>query len=226
MNYKQIILYFIYANFFITVCASVLNLDRPIFNLDYLLLLIFCYLPKNFVSYFIFCGAYLFLYTLDLLLLALQKFPFVGFTDVIYLSGFIFNGPILYREIIILTLLANFLLSFFIIRDYFFKRINLDIKQFMIILLAILSIIFFNYNFTLISSKKNLHSLSPKKLINSQILFFVKNKSSSFVETLQYKGTKLQELQFSQATRPLFIQIRANQSLSSKILIVVNESWG
>ena len=83
---KYIIGFPILANIFFIASIYWLNLGRPIFNIDYLLLLVFCCLPKNLFSKILLLLIFFILFTIDILLLVLQIFPFVRLTDLIYLS--------------------------------------------------------------------------------------------------------------------------------------------
>lgn len=221
---KYIVGFSIFANFFFVLSSDGLGLGRPIVNIDYLLLLFFCCVPKNILSKTLLFGVYFFIFSIDLLLMVLQIFPFVRLTDLIYLSNFIFNGPVLYRSLLLLSIFI-FLVSFLIIRDIFFKRLKLTIKEFSIFLGLAIIILLVKYLVDPIKTDA-LDARFNKDWIGSQLLFFIQHQQSNFVESLGNSANKLEPLRFEYSTRPLFEQLKHNKSLSSKILLVVNESWG
>lgn len=221
---KYIIGFLLFANFFAASGSYWLSLGRPLFNVDYVLLLLFCCFPKNIFSKFILLIIYFIIFSIDLLLMTLQIFPFVRLTDLVYLSNFIFNGPVLYRSLLLLSMFV-FLVSFLIIRDLFFKKLKLTIKEFSIIIgLAI--IILFVKHLVYPIKEDALDSRFNKEWIGSQLLFFSQHQKSNFLESFGNSTNKLEPLRFDYSTKPLFEKLKNNKPLSSKILLVVNESWG
>lgn len=192
------------------------GLQRPYFNFDYLLLSLYYLFLSDFIkkiTLFVLLGTF---YSLDILLLALQIFPFVHFTDIIYLSSFIFNGPIFYRLLILATV-VYFLLSFIFLKNIFSQRIKLYIKS--IFVLCIVTIILGTLQYS-VGYNNALHTY-----IGSQTLFFLKNHQSSFVMQ-QGQANLLQVSRYSAATQELWKSVENNNSISKKVLLVVNESWG
>ncbi|NNH38073.1 sulfatase-like hydrolase/transferase [Acinetobacter terrae] len=221
---KYIVGFSIFVNLFFVFSGYWLGLGRPIVNVDYLLLLCFCCLPKNFISNSLLLLAFFMLFSIDVLLIVLQIFPFVRLTDLMYLSGFIFNGPILYRILLLVTVCV-FLISFFIIRDLFFKKIKLTIKQFALIILFAVGVLFIKHLLNPLD-KDEVYARFDKTWVGSQLQFFIKHQQSSFVESMGNHATQLEPSRFKNSTQPLFEQLNSKKPLSKKILLVVNESWG
>lgn len=223
-NYLRIFAFLIFCNLFFAITSLCLGLGRPVVNLDYLFLLGFYFFPNQIIrSSLLFISFYI-LYFIDLLLLVLQIFPFIRLTDIFYLSAFIFNGPILYRTLL-LVVAANFFISFFIIRDYLFKKIKLSCKQFIFIFSFIIVLLFTKHLLNPLS-KNIVYGRFDTEWVNSQLLFFIKFRHSSFIEAIDGDATKLKPSPFDSATKPLFNQLIRQQHLSKRVLLIVNESWG
>lgn len=222
---KQILLiasYLIFTNLFFAVVSYYLGLNRPLINLDYLIVLIFCCSTRNILLSNVLLILSLFLiYSIDLILLILQIFPFVNFNDLIYLSNFIFNAPILYR-ISLLGMIVIFFIYFFIIRDIVFKKININYYQYLILIL-ICSIALLTSN-SITSSIESVKQIQYR-FFNSQLIFFIENEQSSFLK-FNHNKNLLGPSPYQAATQPLRAKIILKKKLSNKILVIVNESWG
>lgn len=221
---KYIITFFVFTNLFLVLSSFYFILGRPILNVDYLVLLVFCCFPKNIISHSLLAISFLFLYFIDVLLMVMQIFPFVRLTDLIYLSNFIFNGPVLYR-FLLLIIVFNGIIGSLIIRDYFLKKITLIYKQFFIILIAIFIALSITH-FALVQSQKSLSKRFNKPWLGSQLLFFIQHQHVNFVQAMEGEQTALEPSRYNNASQPLFMQINQHQSISNKILLIVNESWG
>lgn len=223
MNYKFIITFSVFLNlFFIAICFY-FTLGRPFLNLDYFLLLGLLCLPRNILTFTVLFIGYFIIFTVDILLIVIQIFPFIRLSDILYLGSFIFNGPILYR-VLVLVLVLIFFLQFFIIRDYFFKKIQLSKKQIFSILLMLVLFVFVK-NMLFPVKLEKIESRFNKKILDSQFLFFIKNKDLSFVQAINYQSF-LEDSRYEASTLPLIHQLKQPENLSRKILIIVNESWG
>lgn len=216
--------YFLYINIFLFCASLYFGLGHPFFNIDYLLLLIFCCFPRNTFIHILLAICFLCIYFIDVILMVMQIFPFVRLTDLIYLSNFIFYGPVLYRTLLWIVIL-NGIVNFFILKDYFFKKIQLNYKQFVMISLLVLGVLFVKHLLNPLE-KDEVYARFEKQWVDSQLLFFIKNRQSSFIESVGGPATKLEPSRYKNATQPLFAQLQKHQPLSKKILIVVNESWG
>lgn len=226
---KYIIGLLLFANFFAVAASCWLSLGRPLFNLDYVLLLLFCCFPKNIMSKILLFTFYFSIFSIDFLLMVLQIFPFVRMTDLIYLSSFIFNGPVLYRSLLLASVFS-LLISFLFIRDFFLKKIVLTFKQFAVVLSVAIAIFLLKHLLypLLINPlpKAAVYARFDKQWVGSQLVFFLQHRKSSFVESVDDRASKLELSRFDYSTRPLFEQLKNQQPLSKKILLVVNESWG
>lgn len=224
MKLRYILFYFLYINFFLFVASFYFGLGHPALNLDYLLILIFCCFPRNTFTSTLLILSFLFIYFIDVLLMVMQVFPFIRLTDILYLSNFIFYGPVLYR-ILLWVVLLNGILSLILTRDYFLKKIKLRYSEFLIIITIMLSILFFKHLLNPLD-KDEVYARFDKQWVGSQLLFFIKNRQSSFVESVGGIATKLEPSRYKNSTQPLFEQLQQHQPTSKKILLVVNESWG
>lgn len=216
--------YSVFCNLYFIIAMFYFGLGRPIVNLDYLLLLGIFLFPHSKIRSTLLFISLLSIYLIDLLLQILQVFPFVRLTDLFYLSGFIFNGPILYRLILLLSIIIFFVI-FFIIRDYFYKTINLNLKKIILIIFSILLTLFTKHLIHPLEKDRPYNQIE-RELVGSQLLFFIKFRQSSFIEAIGGDTTKLQPSPYKNATHPLFEQIKEHRLLSQKILLIVNESWG
>jgi len=221
---KYIIGLLLFANFFAVAASCWLSLGRPLFNLDYVLLLLFCCFPKNSLSKILLFIFYFSIFSVDLLLIVFQIFPFVRMTDLIYLSSFIFNGPVLYRSLLLVSVFS-LLISFLFIRDFFLKKIVLTVKQFSVVLSVAIAIFLAKHLLDPLP-KDTTHARFDKQWVGSQLMFFAQHQQSSFVESVGDHTSKLEPLRFEYSTKSLFEKIKNQQPLSKKILLVVNESWG
>lgn len=224
MNYRYSIIYFLYINLFLLLASFYFNLGHPFLNLDYLLLLFFCCFYRNAFTNILFLISFIFLYFIDVLLMVMQIFPFVRLSDIIYLSNFIFYGPVLYR-ILLWVVFFNGLLSFFLIKKYFFEKIKISYKFFFKVLLLIFTILFIKHLSNPLE-KDSVYARFEKEWVGSQLLFFIKNRKSSFVESVNGKATKLEPSRYESATEPLYLELQQHKKIANKILVVVNESWG
>lgn len=224
-NYLYVLLFLLATNLVLNGTSFYMGLGRPIINIDYLLIFIlFVYIRPYIITILLFIFLFI-IYSIDILLLALQIFPFVRLTDILYLSNFVFNGPILYR-IILLALIIHFIIIFFIIRDFFLIRIKLNFSEFIVLIFLVLMFLFTKHLLNPIE-KDHVYARFEKSVYGSQLLFFVKHQNSSLVESVRGEPTTLEPNRFKYATQPLLEQLNNNQKeLSNKILLIVNESWG
>lgn len=187
------------------------NSSIMVFNLDYILLIVFVLWVEKIAHKLFFAFVYFFLFFIDIYLDVLQIFPFVGIDELLYLSGFIFNGPLIYQVLVILFFII-FFINFWVLRDIFLNKIILTIKQIAII-------------FTISGGFLIISTIMGWQYIGSKTLFFIKNYQSNFVKLNGTEG-KLLEITTPTATSSLFLKLQKNQTISNKILLIVNESWG
>lgn len=216
--------YFVFCNLFFIIVMFYFGLGRPIVNLDYLFLLGFFLPPPSQIRSILLFISLLFIYLVDLLLQVLQVFPFVRLTDLFYLSSFIFNGPVQYRTLLLLTVMV-FLIVFFVIRDYFLKVISISLNGFFLIIFLIILILFTKHLIHPLEQDRPYNHIE-REWIGSQLLFFIKFRQSSFIQAIGGDMKKLQPSPYENSTKPLFEQIKGHHPLPKRILLIVNESWG
>lgn len=208
-DYSLILAMFLLLNLCFLLIAQYYGLNRALFNVDFLLLNLFCYYKNRLNAFFLFCMLFIFCF-IEILLFGLQVFPFVGLNDIIYLSGFVFNGPVLYAFVVIFAIVAIFV-SYYLIKKFIVDNISFS-KNNWIKTIGVSSILFFT------------SIMIDGEGLNSQLYFFVKNRSLSMVEIAK-DGKVLEELTSDYASKPLLTQIQSNQLQSDKILFIVSESW-
>lgn len=205
---KKLLLFILLTNIVLYGISFSLGLERPIINIDYVLI----YLAFLVISYhkWLKVPAIAFMLALsgiDILLLVNQIFPFVQLGDLFYLSTFVFTGPIAYQKWLFVAVF--YLVFIYIISSAFFF---VDHKP------AFTKELAFYLLFSIVISLFNIDS------IRSQTLFFITHYSEDY-----HKITGNDELlsanQYGSVSQPIFDNIQANAN-SDKILLVVNESWG
>lgn len=201
---------FLLINLSFWLIAKYYGLDRALFNVDFLLLNLFLYYKNRFNALLLFCVFFILCFV-EILLFGLQVFPFVGLNDIIYLSGFVFNGPVLYPFIVFLSIIA-IVFSYYLMKKFVIDIVNFDKKTWIITTGCLLILFFVSL------------MIDGKGWLNSKTYFFIKNRSLSMVDIAK-DGKVLEELKSEYASKPLLEQIKNNQLKSDKILFIVSESW-
>lgn len=212
---KIIVACLLVPNIILFVICSYLGINRPLINIDYLIPITL--IP---VFRFRFSGLLLFLlflivFSTDILLISLQIFPFIKLLDLLYLSNFIFLGPVTYR--VYLTFFIILLLLEFLVITKIVKNINIQYFLFIILVIFFIQLtqIFYTYFF----NKKNFYSIS-----NSSIFFLIKNHDSNFFKLKNLQP--LQPIKHQNASKVWFDKLANNKPLNDKLLLIINESWG
>ena len=94
--FKWTFIFLVGLNLPFILLSFYLGFNRPVINLDFLIIIIFLY-NRNFIYKFIVFILLLISYYIEILLFALQIFPFIQLKDVAYLSQFYFNSPAIYQ---------------------------------------------------------------------------------------------------------------------------------
>lgn len=211
---KVILAGFIIPNLAFWVVDYFLDFNRAVINIDYLIpLLLMTLLPlrfANLISFFVFFVVF----SIDILLVVLQFFPFIKLADIVYLSGFLFTGPITYRFYFIYLIL--WLLIEYVLINKIIKQIKLVTLLLPFTLIILLQGILVGINY---QNDKNNHTL-----VTSEIIFLARNYNNNF-----FKLKNLQPLlptNYQNASKSWFDELSNNQKLSKKLLLIVNESWG
>lgn len=208
-DYVLIVVTFFLINISFWLIAQYYGFNRIFFNVDFLLLsLFFCYKSK--LNYFLFFFVFFIFCFIEVLLFGLQVFPFIGLNDIIYLSSFVFNGPVLYAFIVIFAIIA-IVFAYYLIYKFVLENLNLTKKNWLAIVASVFVLLMVGV-------------LSNSNILTSQIYFVIKNRSLSMVDIVK-DGKVLEELKSDYASKPLLEQIKNNQLQSDKILFIVSESW-
>lgn len=209
-DYLRILAMFVLINLLLFFVCQYYGLNRAVFNVDYLVLMV-CFYYHNRLSAFLGFLLFFAICVIEILLLGLQIFPFVGFDDILYLSNFIFHGPVLY-PIIVFGCFVVIISAFYLIKRFVIDEISLS-KQAWVKTIVCLFALFL---IPLLGA--------GGKWIDSKTYFFIKNRSLSMVDITK-DGKILEELKSDYASKPLLNQINNNQLQSDKILFIVSESW-
>ena len=134
-------------------------------------------------------------YYIEILLFALQIFPFIQLKDVAYLSQFYFNSPAIY-QILGFSSIILFIIIFYIIKEIFAPKFASSKKNYFI-LIGFIALIFTINTFA-----------SNNKWMKSQSYFFFKNKENTL---LKVTGNKLiTNISTNSASKSLFQEVRSN----------------
>lgn len=207
-DYWLILAMFLLVNLSLFFVCQHYGLNRSLFNVDYLFLSLFFYY-KNKLNSLLFFVLFFAICLIEIMLLGLQIFPFVSFNDILYLSSFVFNGPVLY-PFIVFGCVALIIFVFYLIKNLVLNNISLS-------RLAWLKVLVVSATLFLLALVSNGNWLESKSY------FFIKNRSLSMVEAT--KGSIIGELKAEYASKKLLEQIKSNQLQSNKILFIVSESW-
>lgn len=205
---KNILLFILLTNIFLYTLSFRLGLERPIVNLDYILVyLVFISFNYNKLLKILAMACLLTMTGIEILLLVNQIFPFVKIGDVFYLSTFVFTGPAAYQKWFFITIFY-LILTYVIASEYFFvkrRQTKFNIVFAYIILCCGFAFLHFD-------------------IIRSQTLFFIMNQSSDYNEVTG-STELLVNNKYDSVSKQLFDNINKDSN-SKKILLIVNESLG
>lgn len=186
------------------------GVNRPLINIDYFLPIALIALLRFRLVNIIILPVFFILFFIDILLISLQFFPFIKMNDLIYLSHFIFLGPVEYRYYLAILIII-LLFEYFIISKLVIK---VRPKIFFIIFLIIILI-----QLVLLTGKRLTGYQEEENIINSVAVFFLTHSNDDFF-TLK-NLTPLTPTIYQNASEPFFKPIK-----SKKLLLIVAESWG
>lgn len=199
-SFLIVLVIFLFPNLVFWGGANYFELDRRLINIDYFsLFLCVFFKEKNVKNIFLFICLFI-CFFIDFYLLILQIFPFVELNEVVYLSGFLFYGPVVYR-LIILSSLIIFFIIFYIIRKAIEQK---SFSFFPLIFLMGMSFILGG---------------------QSYILYCYQASYKSFNQIKGYENNKLSKNRYESALFQWYSQLNENFT-SNKVLFIVNESWG
>jgi len=196
------------TNIFLYGISFTLGLERPIINIDYVLVyLIFLSFSYHRALKVLAIACMLALSAVDILLLVNQIFPFVQLGDLFYLSTFVFTGPLAYQKWFFIAVF--YLIFIYIIGSawFFVKQQRHPIKEVIFYILCALIIALLNID-----------------IIRSQTLFFITHYSEDY-HKIRGNDELLSRNKYDSVSKPIFDNIQNNDN-GDKILLIVNESLG
>lgn len=101
---KIIIACLFIPNVTLFLICNYLGISRPLINIDYLFPITLIPILRFRFSGLLLFLLFLIVFSIDILLISLQIFPFIKLLDLLYLSNFIFLGPITYRFYLVFLL--------------------------------------------------------------------------------------------------------------------------
>ncbi|SEI62706.1 hypothetical protein SAMN05216201_101275 [Pseudomonas linyingensis] len=213
-----LLLIVIVPNLLFVVMAWLAGVGRSYLNLDYAVAVFVVALG------FRWSGALLFLFLLlvDLLVVVGQLFPFVRFSDLLYLAKFTFISSAQYQ--VAISVIAVGVLAKCWVLLFFGRRIS-----------PVGGVIAFNllvflYMFKVYGvgggGEDKFWRVSNVSLVSSQVVDFVRYRSSGFLKSAELKGEPFTVLRADAGAVPQWIGNLDGKALPEKLLLVVNESWG
>lgn len=205
---QKLLLLIVLTNIFLYAISFQLGLDRPIINVDYILVfLVFLVFDYNKWLKVIAIVCLLAMSGIDILLLVNQIFPFVQLGDLFYLSTFVFTGPVAYQKWLFMAVFY-LIIIYVITSEYFFiKHKHAPFKE--IIFYIVCCCLIAPFNFT---------------VIKSQTLFFISNYADDY-HKISNSDELLIKNKYQSISKTIFDNIEQGKS-GKKILLVVNESLG
>lgn len=205
---QKLLLFIVLTNIFLYAISFTLGLERPIINIDYILVyLVFLSFSYHKALKVLAIAGMLALSAVDILLLVNQIFPFVQLGDLFYLSTFVFTGPLAYQKGLFIAVF--YLIFIYIIGSawFFVKYDRASTKELILCIVCSVVIALFDTN-----------------SIRSQTLFFITHYSEDY-HKIRGNDELLSRNKYDSVSKPIFdnIQINAN---GDKILLIVNESLG
>jgi len=211
-----LILLFLPNLFFLTI-AFYTETARPLVNLDYIVALFFILLPYRITKSL---GIIILVFSIifDILMFVVQIFPFMNLSAIRYLSTYIFDAPINYIFFSIGCMITIiFIIALFL---YLSKKIQQPYPSFILIILLILGGVFM----TLDISYARFYGILGRDnyyIAHSQSVLYSEITHSEFSDWMNTKP-QLEYLEQDQKRGLNSIKV----PYSSKILLIVAESWG
>lgn len=205
---QKLLLFIVLTNIFLYAISFRLGLERPVVNIDYLLVyLVFLTVSYHKALKMLAIAGMVALSTVDILLLVNQIFPFVQLGDLFYLSTFVFTGPLAYQKWLFIAVF--YLIFIYIIGSAFFfvshERTHTRELTFYIVCSIIIALF-------------NMDS------IRSRTVFFITHYSEDY-HKIRGNNQLLRDNQYDSVSQTIFDNIQ-QQANGDKILLIVNESLG
>lgn len=205
---QKLLLFIVLTNVFLYAISFRLGLERPIINIDYVLVyLVFLSFGYHKALKVLAIVCMISLSAVDILLFVNQIFPFVQLGDFFYLSTFVFTGPLAYQKWLFIAVF--YLIFTYIIGSVLFfvthKRVLTKELAFYIVCSVIIALF-------------NMDS------IRSQTLFFITHYSEDY-HKIRGSDELLSPNKYGSVSKSIFDNIQTNAN-GDKILLIVNESLG
>lgn len=199
------------TNFIIYGLSTALSFQRPLFNIDYILIAGLIVLKYKKVANVL----WVIVFICDLLLCIRQIFPFFRLEDIIYISRFIWISSIYYQLACLI----------FIVYAIFHCYIHTKIEINKIVYIAILIVT--SLSFAISSIYSSLYPARQFNYISSQVVEFVNFQFYSFQQSLRELQQPLTGFNHSpKATNNLRINLEKNTVSKKGVLLIVAESLG
>lgn len=205
---QKLLLFIVLTNVFLYVISFRLGLERPIINIDYVLVyLVFLSFSYHKALKVLAIVCMISLSAVDILLFVNQIFPFVQLGDFFYLSTFVFTGPLAYQKWLFIAVF--YLIAIYIITSTFFfvDPKPAPTKELITYLLCSVIIALFDMD-----------------SIRSQTSFFITHYSEDY-HKIRGNDELLSPNKYGSVSNPIFENIQTNKN-GDKILLIVNESLG
>lgn len=205
---QKLLLFIVLTNVFLYAISFRLGLERPIINIDYVLVyLVFLSFGYHKALKVLAIVCMISLSAVDILLFVNQIFPFVQLGDFFYLSTFVFTGPLAYQKWLFIAVF--YLIFTYIIGSVLFfvthKRVLTKELAFYIVCSVIIALF-------------NMDS------IRSQTVFFITHYSEDY-HKIRGNEQLLRDNQYDSVSQSIFDNIQQHAN-GDKILLIVNESLG
>lgn len=207
----ELFLILLLPNLLLFVVAYNIGINRSFINIDYFIPLIFLMIGR----YLLFVISYIALYTIDFLVGFFQVFPVVRLENLFYLFKFFSYASIGYQ---IFTLIVVF--NLFILIWFLHKHKKVLTKQTFLVLLNVLIYIYIASYF-IFDNSVGFRSVQAG-IVSSKTQELIKMRNSNFTEQFDKVEKGLLPLP---STHKSLTNMVVN-SKDSKILFILNESWG
>lgn len=205
-------LYLLIPNAFFWVICNVLSVERPLINLDYLLVAACLFLPSRWPAIIAFCIFFI----IDVLALVSQIYVFANIEHLYYLSNFVSTAPTVYQFYIasVFIFLALLLYLLPVTR----KKASLAIT-----LIALnLGIVAYAIENKLVEVELNTVRLIKNKIVGSPSVHTLNTRTTKFFQSHNEKSNSL----FPTTEKVLSQELHDGMVLPDQLLLVINESWG
>lgn len=208
------VLMVILCNVLFLSLAIITKTARPIINLDYLIPLLLFVIPYKIARIFGVCCLIIAI-IFDVLMFVMQMFPFMDLSGFIYFLPFIKIAPTLYQWLAVLSILILCLLPYGLIKIS--KKTNLYHLLLIVIVISIAGYFTQHLQYHKRGNQFEMFGSNNFYYINSQINLYRYNMSHEFIQEMSIEP-KLTKYEGDSAS----IELKK----STKILFIINESWG